>query len=105
MYESLLAWCRFPVSIHRYTGRSVAGDAQYTVEDSLCYRAETMRTITNKLGKEYVSYTQVYFRPEIRVMIADRISFPDDPNPREIYKLARFFDGTTGKPSITVVYL
>lgn len=106
MFESVREWCVFPVNVHRYSGRKASGDVNYAdpvVEK--CYRVGDMRTITDKFGKEYVSFSHIYLPPEVAITMDDRVSFPDDPVPRDIRRLSGYFDGNTGKLSMWVVYL
>lgn len=106
MFEALLEWCRFPVSVHHCTGFTPSGDREYADPVMhLGYRVDEMRNITDKFGENYVSYSRVYFPPDVPMQIDDCLSFPDDEAPREVRKLGGFFDGNDGERSIWVVYL
>lgn len=106
MFESLIPWCKFPVFIHKCLGTNAAGDKEYEAPVAFNgYRVDEVRDITDKLGINYVSYSHVYFPPEVPIGVDDCLSFPDDERPREVRKLGGFFDGNTGMRSIWVVYL
>lgn len=105
MYKSLLPWCKFPVTIHPYTGTDINGDSAYAEPlEARCYRVDEMRKITDKYGTEYTSYATVYFPPDVLISEADMLSF-DDGSPCEIRKLQGYYDGNCGSLSIRVAYL
>lgn len=106
MYESLLEWCRFPVTIHQQTGFDKAGDTTYTSSSENGYIVDEIKRIIDKTGKEYLSYSHVYFPAHVNVGENDMLEFPSDAGrKREIYKKSTFYDGTLGEASIHVVYL
>lgn len=106
MFGSLLPWCRFPVNLHKCTGYTAAGDREYDEPVSYNgYRVDEMRVITDKHDDNYVSYAHVYFPPDVPMGIDDCLSFPADPQLREVRKLGGFHDGNSGMLSIWVVYL
>lgn len=107
MFESLLSWCKFPVYVHKKTGFSAGGDYLHAAPiEYKCYRVDSMQTITDKFGKEYISNTQVYLPSDYSdVTVEDLISFPDLLDKREIRKIGGFFDGETGTISVAIVYL
>lgn len=105
MFDSLKAWCRFPVFLHKYIGTDITGDVTYAEPvEVLGYRVDEMRNITDKYGKQYVSQATVYFQPTVDVTEADCLSFDTGPK-YEIRKLGGYFDGNTGALSIKVAYL
>ncbi len=106
MYESLVAWCKFPVLIYPHTGHSVSGDEiESAAVTAYGYRVDEMRKITDKDGKEYVSNAHVYFPPEVTITVDDMLSLVPDSKPREIRKLGGYSDGETGKLDLIVAYL
>lgn len=105
MFESLLSWCTNSVSVSKAGVKKASGDQEFgTPVVYSCYIADQITVITDKLGKEYVSGTQIYFPPTVPVTEADRILLAD-AKPREVRKIGGFYDGNTGALSIRVVYL
>lgn len=84
----------------------MSGDVSYANKVAYsCYRADVIEVITDKIGEEYVSGTQVYLPPNIALTVDDMLSFPTDLQPREIRKIGGFYDGNTGLLDIRVAYL
>lgn len=105
MYESLLDWCKFPVTIHRKEGFTAGGDPRFADPiRAFCYRVSKVKVITDKTGSEYASMSHFYLPPETNITVDDMVSFGDDQKV-EVRGLNCFFDGTTGEASIWVVYL
>lgn len=106
MFESLRSWCRFPVNIYKYKGKTGSGDNKYdTPAEYKGYPVEMTELISDKNGKEYMSRLRIYFPENVPISVEDMISFPNDTVKREIRKLGGFSDGNTGKRDIWVVYL
>lgn len=106
MFESLLQWCTIPVSIRKAGTRNAAGDITYSSPvEYMCYMADELHKIVDKTGKEYVSGTQIYLPADVPVELSDQVILRNTDAPRDIRKIGGYFDGGTGKLSISVVYL
>lgn len=105
MFESLTAWCKFPVTICSMTGRNAAGDETFSTSSVNGYRVDDNRSIVDKHNHEYVSRSQVYLKPNTAITLDDKIQFPEDDTMYEVRKIGGYFDGNTGALDILVVYL
>lgn len=105
MFDSLKQWIRFPVTIYKAGGTTVAGDISYVASYVKGYLVEETRNMVDDNGAEFVSYASVYLLPETVVAAGDSIALRNDTVKRRIKKVGGYFDGNTGRKSITVVYL
>lgn len=106
MYDSLTDWCKSPITVKPFKGITGTGDTEYA--DPIIYsgyRVDSFEKITDKLGNEYVSRTQIYLESDAVLTESDMIGFPDTAEMYEIRKLNSYYEGYTGIRSIWVVYL
>lgn len=104
MFKSISKWCNYPIRLQRSSGRAASGDRlPPTYIDTSCYIAEETTVITDKLGKEYVSKTQLYTKPSPEAFDSDFVEY--DGKSYEIRKLSKFREGSTQALDVQVIYL
>ena len=107
MYDALLEWMQFDVSLHAYMSKDLAGDATYAEPVTYkAYRVDTTETIQDINNQTYLSSQRVYLEATVAVTYRDMLSFPEAPDKKyAIHKIGAFYDGAERSKSIQVIYL
>ena len=104
MYKSISSWCFYPITVKKFDGRTIAGDAKVAAEIEIaCYVEGSAVVIADRQGGEYVSSTQLYIDSAVELSEDDKIVL--DGKTYDIRKLAKFYDGQQRALSLQVVYL
>lgn len=106
MYESLKAWCKQEITVHRAGSLLPSGErgegTSFTLKGLL---VDDSKQIVDKNGQMALCRSYVYVIPSTKVEETDKISLPGETKKYEIRKLGGYYDGNTGDLSVQVIYL
>lgn len=106
MFRSLKKWLKTPLVIVPFVRYDGTGSAIYDEDskiDTKCYAQGSVKMIRDADGNEVVSDLQLYINGSVDISLRDLLIF--DEEEYDVKAVAPFYDGSTGKVDIKVVYL
>ena len=102
MYDSVANWINIPYVLETYIKLTGSGVKQYDAPQSLlCYAAGEIIRVTNDIGEEITSGTQLYISGDTLITTMDKLTF--EGRKHNIQSIKTFY--RDGVPNIKVVYL
>lgn len=102
MFSSLKEWINVPFTYKPFLKRNGAGTKVYgDAVDALCYPVSNVQLVTNTMGAEVTSTTQMYVPGDSPITVKDLVNFEDEERP--ILRISTYYRNSM--PDIKVVYL
>lgn len=102
MFSSIRPWINVPYAYRPFVKRTGAGTKQFGESiNSLCYPVSDNKLITDSMGADVVSTTQLYVEGSEAIKVTDNVIFEGSERP--VLRIASYYKD--GVPDIKVVYL
>lgn len=102
MYDSIKPWINVPLVIKPFLKYSGSGAKQFDANvDAMCYPVGDNKLVTNEVGSEVTSTTQLYVDGTTTVKVTDNVIFNGEERP--ILRVANYY--RNGVVDLRVVYL
>ena len=105
MFDSLKSWMTCPFKVKKFVGYNAAADREYSdYEDMIGYFVGNIETVTDAVGDDVVSSSQIYYDPSVYEINPLDVVLVDGAE-KDIIQITNYMDGNFGQSSIKIVYL